>query len=176
MRKACWTLVVLSFGATTLGCGASDTNQSAHGGAGGASSPRSSVPIDSCALLSQTDIAKTVGNQVGTGQPFAGPEVCTWEAEPSQVSVLLTVRAAGSDREKVLCSELGKGGGTKQRLDGSGNVAIWKFSNTMGLFNSGELETCSGKGYVGLTLNGKRDEAQLKEAAVTLAQTVLKAL
>ena len=76
----------------------------------------------------------------------------------------------------MLCSELGKRDGTKQRLDGPGDVAMGKFSNMMGLFNSGELETCSGRGYVGLTLNGKRDEAQLKEAAVTLAQTVLKPL
>ncbi len=83
---------------------------------------------------------------------------------------------AGGDREKVLCSELGKGDGTKQRLDGPGDVAMWKFSTTMGLFNSGELETCSGKGYVALALNGKRDEAQLKETAVTLARTVLNAL
>jgi hypothetical protein len=41
------------------------------------------------------------------------------------------------------------------------------------VFNSGDLETCSAKGYVGISLNGKRDEGALRDAAVTLARTVL---
>jgi hypothetical protein len=133
-------------------------------------------PVDACALLPASEIATIVGNVVERGQPFAGVEVCKWNAEPGHVSALLTVRRAGSDREKVLCAELGKGADAGQRITELGNVATWKFSNTMGLFNTGELESCGDKGYVSVTLNGKQDEAKLKEASVAIARRAFKSL
>jgi hypothetical protein len=136
----------------------------------------SSGPVDTCALLSASEIAAIVGNPVDKGQPFAGPEVCTWNAEPGRVTALLTVRRVGSERAKVLCAELGKGADAGQRVEGLGDVAAWKFSNTMGLFNSGDLETCSGKAYVSVSLNGKQDEAKLKEASLAIVQKVLQGL
>jgi len=126
-------------------------------------------------MFSESDLAAIVGTPVAKGRPFAGPEVCKWEAEPGNTSVLLTVRPAGSDREKVLCSELPKSQ-EGQRIEGLGDVATWKFSNTMGLFNSGELQTCSGRvGYVSVSLDGKADEAKLKQASETIVRKVLQA-
>ena len=42
-----------------------------------------------------------------------------------------------------------------------------------GLFNSGDLESCSAKGFVSLSLNGERDEAALKRAAVEILGKLL---
>ncbi len=136
----------------------------------------SSGPVNACALLPASEIGTIVGNPVEPGQPFAGVEVCKWDAEPGRVTALLTVRRRGSDREKVLCAELGKSAEAGQRLTELGNVATWKFSNTMGLFNTGELESCGDKGYVSVTLNGKQDETKLKDASVAIARRAFKSL
>ena len=163
--------------AVVLGCGGSNANPPAGATAkSGSSGPASTAPVESCTLLSQAEIAELTGNPVEKGQPFAGPEVCKWAAEPNRTSVLLTVRLAGSEREKVLCSELRKGGGEGERVEGVGDVAIWKFSSTMGLFNSGELETCGTKGYLNVSLNGKPAESQLKQTSIAIVRKVLQRL
>jgi hypothetical protein len=162
--------------AVVLGCGGSNANQPAGDTAkSGSSGPTSTTPVDSCSLLSQAEIAQLTGNPVEKGQPFAGPEVCKWAAEPNRTSVLLTVRLAGSDREKVLCSELRKSD-EGEHVEGVGDVAIWKFSSTMGLFNSGELETCGAKAYLNVSLNGKPAESQLKQTSIAIVRKVLQRL
>jgi hypothetical protein len=161
------------FAVGAIVCLASLSCSAAQGTAtGGAAPATSSDPADACAMFSDSDLAATVGTPVAKGRPFAGPEVCKWEAEPGNTSVLLTVRPAGSDREKVLCAELPKSH-DGQRIEGLADVATWKFSNTMGLFNSGELETCSRAGYVSVSLDGKSDEAKLKQASETIVRKVL---
>jgi len=160
-----------------LGCGGSNADQPTGDPAkGGSSRLASAAPVESCTLLSQAEITELTGNPVEKGQPFAGPEVCKWAAEPNRTSVLLTVRLAGSDREKVLCSELRKIGGEGERVEGVDDVGIWKFSSTMGLFNSGELESCGRKAYLNVSLNGKPAEPQLKQTAIALARKVLQRL
>jgi hypothetical protein len=150
------------------GCGRSPSADPSTGNASGAASG----PVDACSLFSSQDIAAIVGNPVEQGQPFAGPEVCKWNAEPGSVTALVTVRRAGSDREKVLCGALGEGPDAGQRVEGVGRIATWKFSNTAGLFNSGDLEACGGAGYVSVTLNGKTDETALKTASIAIARKV----
>ncbi len=156
------------------GCTRSSSEGAVASAAGGARA--SSEPVDACALLPASEIEAIVGNPVERGQPFAGVEVCKWDAEPGRTTALLTVRRAGSDREKVLCAGLGQGADAGQRITGLGNLATWKFSNTMGLFNTGELESCGDKGYVSVTLNGKQDEAKLKDASVAIARRTFKGL
>jgi hypothetical protein len=128
---------------------------------------------DACAALSQSEIEEAVGNPVLAGAPFAGPEVCDWDTEnPDHVSVLLTVRPKGSTREEILCAGLRSSGGEGESLSGIGDVAFWKFSvGTM--FNSGDLEACGPRGFVSISLNGKTDEAKLKQAAVALVGRVI---
>lgn len=133
--------------------------------------------IDACSLLTAKEIVDVVGNAVAEGRPFAGPEVCKWGTEdPTNVDVLLTVRAAGSIREQTLCADLRKPSNNAQRVDSLGDVSVWKFSREGPMFNSGDLEVCGQKGYLNLTLQGKRDEPTLKSAATLLAQKVLERL
>ena len=125
-----------------------------------------------CALLSETKISETMGAPVPVGVEFAGPEVCRWSNdEPPITTVLLMVRPAGTLREQVLCGDLRQGLGEGEPLDGLADVALWRFSSTLGLFNSAELETCGPPGYVSLTLNSEQDEATLKAAALALFGT-----
>ena len=140
-----------------------------------AATPNPSVSeIDACALLSQAEIAEAVGNPVLAGEEYAGPEVCRWDTEqPEQVSVLLTVRPAGSTREQVLCGDLRSSGGSGEPLSGLGDVAVWKFESVVSSFNDGEIETCGPKAYVDLSLSGQRDESVLKEAALAIVRKVL---
>jgi hypothetical protein len=166
--------LLLCFSAALQACGGA-TSKDASGAGAAASTASGPKAVDACALLTQQDVAALVGNPVAQGQAFAGPEVCKWDAEPNNVTLLLTVRPAGSTRETVLCPEL-QTSTEGQRLDGVADVAVWKFSNTMGLFNSGDLETCSRKGYVSLSLNGQKDEPRLREAAVAIARKVLHTL
>jgi hypothetical protein len=75
----------------------------------------------------------------------------------------------------VLYPELRKSSEAR-RIDGIGDAAVWKFSNTMGLFNSGELETCGDKGYIAVSVDGKGDEPKLRTAAESILRKVLGAL
>ena len=174
-RVAIWCVglsAVLSLACRGAG---SESSKAQNAGSESGSPSASSQSSDACAVFSKDDISAIVGNPVENGAAFAGPEVCKWNAEPNNVSVLLTVRPAGTPREQVLCADLGKSS-EGQRVVGLADVAIWKFSNTMGLFNTGELETCSGKGYVGVTLNGKPDEPKLKQEAEALVRKALSSL
>ena len=144
---------------------------------GGQVAARESGSAEACSLLTVKEIVDVVGNPVSEGKPFAGPEVCKWRTEdPTNVDVLLTVRAAGSIREQTLCADLRKAGSNAQRVDSLGDVSVWKFSREGPMFNSGDLEVCGPKGYLNLTLQGKRDEPTLKSATTVLAQKVLERL
>jgi hypothetical protein len=163
----CWIVVV----AGTVACGGSD-GRPADGAA--AATQATAGPVDACRLFTQADLAELVGNPVTQGEHFAGSEVCKWGTEqPAHVSVLLTVRPKGSLRERAICpDEVGKatGGGP---LTGVGDKATWKFGSTMGMFNSGDLESCSAAGYINISLNGERDESTLKKAATMIANRVI---
>ena len=129
---------------------------------------------DTCALLSEAEITERAGGAVAAGEGF-GFESCRWSNDqPPITSLLLIVHPPGSLREQILCGDLRQGGGEGERLGlPEAEVALWRFSNVISLFNSGELETCGPKGYVALTLNAERDEATLKEATLALFGTVV---
>jgi hypothetical protein len=125
-------------------------------------------------MFSASEIGGIVGNPVLDGRPYAGPEVCEWDTQsPDQVDVLLTVRLMGGIRAPALCADLGTTTGRDTPLTGVGERAYWKYARGS-LFSSGDLEACNPKGFVALTLNGKADEARLKQAATTLAQQTFK--
>ena len=177
-----WTLLLLFMLPLAAACGASAQPESPPASSSGspqaqattAPGQQGSRTIDACALLSQAEIAAIVGNPVNAGEQYAGPEVCRWDTEkPEQVSVLLTVRAAGSVREQVLCPDLRAGKGSGAPLSGLGDVAYWEFSSALSLFNSGDLEMCGPKGFLSLSLNGQRAEPALKEATLAIARKVL---
>ena len=88
--------------------------------------------------------------------------------------MLLIVHRKGETREPYLCDDLRKSGGN-ERIEGL-EVATWKFSNTVELFNSGEFEACGPKGFLSLQLNGERDEAKIKQATLTIVHHVLQRL
>jgi hypothetical protein len=130
--------------------------------------------LSGCLLPLVKEIADIVGNAVDKGRTFASLEDCKWDTEePSNVDVLLIAHTAGSIREQLLCADLGKANNSGQRVTGLGDIAVWKFSSAGSLFNSGDLESCGPKGYVSLTLQGKRDEPTLKQAAINLARKVI---
>ena len=168
------TLIAACLGATlSAACGGSGSQPKR--GSGEAPTTGTAGPLDACALLTDADVAAIVGNAVAKGQHFAGSEVCKWDAEPGNTTVLLTVRPAGSLREQSLCPELKKRS-EGQRLEGLADVAIWKFSSAAGLFNSGEFETCGSKGYISVGLNGKQDDATLKQQSESIVRSVMKKL
>jgi hypothetical protein len=139
-----------------------------------ASVATSSRTADACALLTASAIQAAVGNAVLAGRPSAGPEVCNWDTDrPEDVSVLLTVRLAGSDRERVLCEAVRSNASGATGIAGVGDAATWTFSRVGTMFNSGDLETCSRRGFVGVSVNGAKDEGALRRAAETLASAVL---
>jgi hypothetical protein len=173
-------LIVLVAGATLVGgflfgCGGQSSKQ--QDATRSDSSVKQANPADTCSLLSGKELADIVGNAVDNGRTFTSVEDCKWDTEdPSNVDVLLIAHTAGSIREQVLCSDLGKANNSGQRVTGLGDVAVWKFSSEGSLFNSGDLESCGPKGYVSLTLQGKRDEPTLKQAAINLATKVIERL
>jgi hypothetical protein len=170
LRTSLLGCATLAFTAAMLGCSSSEAPQSAGGAASGPTS--SSTPANTCAILSQDQIAGAVGNPVLPGQA-AGAGSCSWKTEKrGDVTVLLIFHEKGNIREPILCEELRKGGGG-ERVEGL-DVANWKFSSTLGLFNSGEFEACGPKGFLSLQLNAERDEATLKKATLALVQLVLK--
>jgi hypothetical protein len=169
MRLTLGVILVVAAAACGGGSNASQANASTGASAAAAG------PLDACTLLNEDEVSQIVGNAVAKGEHFAGSEVCKWNAEAPNTTVLLTVRPAGSIRERALCPDLGKSG-EGQRLDGIADVAIWKFSNTIGLFNSGDLEACGKKGYLSLSLNGRQDETKLKDATAAIARKVLQRL
>jgi hypothetical protein len=165
-RPGCTALALT---AILLGCSGSEAPQTEAGATSASTS--SSTPADTCAILTQDQIAAAAGNAVLAGQAV-GAGSCSWDTEkPSDVSVLLIVHRKGSIREPILCDEMRKGQGN-ERVEGL-DVATWKFSNTLGLFNSGEFEACGSKGFLSLQLDGERDEATLKKATLALVQLVL---
>jgi hypothetical protein len=128
---------------------------------------------NACGLLSDAEIAQALGSPVPAGAEFAGPEVCRWSNdEPPITTVLLIVRPAGSLREQVLCGDLRQGVGEGEPVEGVAEVALWHFENVISLFNSGELQTCGAQGYISVTVSMERDEATLKQAALTLFTSV----
>ena len=171
MGRMLFALVLSAAIATGCGSNAGPPAQESNG----ATAKALTGPLDACKVISQDELSALVGNPLATGEHFAGSEVCKWDAEPGHTNVLLTVRPAGSLREQSLCPELKKST-DGQRVDGLADVAIWKFSNTMGLFNTGDLETCGSKGYISLSVSGKLDEAPLKQQTVSIFQAVLKKL
>jgi hypothetical protein len=167
----CATLVV----GFPFGCGGQSSKQ--QDTTRSDSSVKQASSADTCSLLSGKEIADIVGNAVDKGRTFTSLEDCKWDTEePSNVDVLLIAHTAGSIREQVLCSDLGKANNGGQRVTGLGDIAIWKFSSEGSLFNSGNLESCGPKGYLSLTLQGKRDEPTLKQAAINLATRVIERL
>lgn len=164
------TVIIMGF---TAACGGSSSGPDEPAAGQQAAPASQSRTADACRLLSPAEIAAAVGNAVNAGQPEAGPEVCDWDTDkPDDVSVLLTVRLKDSDRERVLCEDVRKAASAGTGFPGIGEAATWKFTS-MGFFNSGDLEICDSRGFVGLSLNGKADADRLQAAAVTLARTVL---
>jgi hypothetical protein len=160
----------LVLAAVSAGCSSSEGPQSA-GSATDGSTPAASPSADTCAILSQDQVAGAVGNPVLPGQAV-GAGSCSWETEKrGDVSVLLIVHRKDSLRAPILCEAMRKGEGS-ERVEGL-DAATWRVSNTLGLFNSGEFEGCGPKGFLSLQLNGERDEAALKKGTLALVQQIL---
>jgi hypothetical protein len=159
--------------AVAIGCSGSDApKQTTDTAQSTSAAPSGGSTADTCGLVSQSEVTGAVGNPVLKGRPFTGSADCQWETEkPESVSVLLIVHKKGSLREPILCEELRKGSGSGERVEGL-DVATWKFSNTLGLFNSGEFQACGPKAFLSLQLNGKRDEASLKQATLAIVRQV----
>ena len=158
------------------GCGGSNDNgQSA--GQEAARVATATDTVDACALFSLSEIADVVGNPVLEGRVYAGPEVCQWNTEdPDHVSLLLTAYIAGSVHTNVLCEDLSALIDGGEPVIGLGDKATFKYSGVSGIFDSGDLAACGEKGFVSVSLNGRKDEAAMKEAAIALTRTVFSRL
>jgi hypothetical protein len=168
--SALGVVVVGSLTATLVGCSRAESPRSEERATSSAASATSGS-VDPCALMSQGDVAAAVGNPVAEGQ-HQGAGTCKWESvNRDDVGVLLIAHRKGEIREPYLCEPLLKDGGN-ERVEGL-EVAKWDFSNTMGFFNTGEFEGCGPKGYISLQLNGRRDEARLKQATLAIVKQVL---
>jgi hypothetical protein len=169
MRNRFRHSILLLLMAACVGC-SSDEPTDAPGSSGVAPG---SQAADACTSLTEPEIGEIVGNPVLKGRNEAGPTTCKWDAENAgEVDVLLITGAPGSDREKYICPELRKTATSDPELAGIGETVTWKFGGVGSLFNSGDLELCGRKGFISLSLNGKRDEAVLKQAAVALAKKI----
>lgn len=159
--------------ALLLAAGAGCSSPESTDSPGSAGAAPGSAPADACTLLSEAQIGEIVGNPVLPGRNEAGATTCKWDAKNAgEVDVLLITGAPGSDREKYICPELRKKASADPEFSGLGEAVSWKFSPVGSLFNAGDLELCGRRGYINLSLNGKRDEAALKLAAVALARKI----
>ncbi len=157
---------------TAIGCSGSAPQGAAGGVKAAAAASATANSDDRCALISQSDVAAAVGNAVSKGEQEMGGG-CKWSAATVEdVDVLLIAHRKGNTFEPSLCKEVRNKAGN-EKVEGL-EVATWKFSHLVGPINSGELEGCGPRGYLSLTLNGKRDEAQLKKATLVIADRVLK--
>lgn len=167
--------LVLSLGLT--GCSGSEDDRQPVGQAADRTAAAASGTVDACALLALSEIANIVGNPVLEGRAYAGPEVCQWQTENTDhISVLLTAHRAGSVRANVLCDDLGAVVDSGEPLANLGDKATFKFSGVAGMFDSGDLAACGAEGFVSVSLNGKKGEAEMKEAAITMTRMVLSRL
>ena len=143
LRHGAFVLLLVS----AVACSSSESPDSA--GSSGVA-PGTASPVDACTLLSEAQIGEIVGNPVVKGRNEQGTTTCKWDAKNAgDVDVLLITGAPGS-----------------------ADAVTWKFGPVGSLFNSGDLELCGRKGFISLSLNGKRDEATLKQAAITLARRI----
>jgi hypothetical protein len=155
--------------AAGAGCSSGESTETP----GSSGSAPGTPAADACTLLSETQIGEVVGNPVVKGRNEAGATTCKWDAQNAgDVDVLLITGAPGSDREKYICPELRKTATSDPEFAGIGDTVTWKFGPVGSLFNSGDLELCSRKGFISLSLNGKRDEPVLKQAAIALARKI----
>ena len=166
LRHGAFVLLLVS----AVACSSSESPDSA--GSSGVA-PGTASPVDACTLLSEAQIGEIVGNPVVKGRNEQGTTTCKWDAKNAgDVDVLLITGAPGSDREKYICPELRKSATSDPAFAGVADAVTWKFGPVGSLFNSGDLELCGRKGFISLSLNGKRDEATLKQAAITLARRI----
>ena len=173
MKRSVYLTCALFCVAGYLGCGGPGKSTPESSVPPGVAATTSSGTVETCALLTQAEIADAVGNPAKKGQPFSSSSDCKWDTDTQgDVTVLLIAYRTGSIREQALCPDIRKQG----KAAGFENVAdasTWKFGSVIGLFNSGEFEACGPKGFISLQLNGKRDEAQLKQATATLVGKIL---
>lgn len=150
-----------------LGCATADNDPHHSANAEGA--------LDTCKLVTLSELAEAVGNPVAAGKHYAGSQVCEWKTgQRYHVSVLLTVRPKGSLQEPSLCKAIWEASGGVS-ADDEGQVATWRFDRTE-FSTSGALEVCSPAGYVSVSLSGERDEDALRQGAVAVAGTVINRL
>ena len=167
--------LLLAFGLT--GCSGSDDNSQSVGQAAERGAAAATGTVDACALVALNEIADIVGNPVLEGRAYAGPEVCQWQTENTDhVSVLLTAHMAGSIRAEVLCDDLSAVIDSGEPVTDLGDKATFKFSGVAGMFDSGDLAACGAEGFVSVSLNGKKDEDPMKEAAIALTRMVFSRL
>jgi hypothetical protein len=173
MKRGVHLLGTLTLIAGSLHCGGSTTTDSGSGSAASAAQT-AKAPSNWCGLLTEREVAEAVGNPVrkGFNPDIAAPD-CKWEVDiQDDISVLLIVYRPGSIHEQGLCPDIRKSG-KASGFEGIGDASTWEFSNVAGLFNSGLLQSCGPTGYISTQLNGKRDEARLKQATVALMGKIL---
>ena len=175
MERA-YLLGMLACIAGSLHCAGPATTESGSSAASttAQSAPAAGSKANVCALLTESEIAEVVGNPVRKGvHPDIGAPDCKWDVDTQgDVTVLLIVYRTGSIQEQSLCPDLRKSG-KASGFEGVADASTWKFGSVAGLFNSGEFESCGSKGFISLQLNGKRDEARLKQATAALMARIL---
>jgi len=76
----------------------------------------------------------------------------------------------------VLCKDLNNVIDGGEPVSGLGDKAAFKFSGVAGMFDSADLAACGAEGLVNASLNGKKAEADMKEAAIALTRMVFSRL
>jgi hypothetical protein len=154
-----------------LGCGGPSDDKISGGGAGVPAVP---TGADACKLLTPDEIAQAVGNPVKDSAYSVGTHL-SWDTEKlEQVSVVLSVWVQGSPAVDGLCQAVRQAQDGRS-ISGLGEAAKWSYRSST-LADSADLEACDGKGWIGLSLSGKKDEAALEAAARALAEKVISRL
>jgi hypothetical protein len=162
--------VVLVAATGIMGCGGASASKepAANQARAAGAAAMGSGTADACGLLTEGEVAEAVGNPVRKGQPSSGSLDCKWDVDTQgDVTVFLIAYRTGSIREQALCPDLRKQG-KAPGFESAADASTWKFERVVGLFNSGEFESCGPKGFISLQLNGKRDEAALKQATAAV--------
>jgi hypothetical protein len=126
-----------------------------------------------CQILSASDVAGVLGNAVreGTGEG----KFCFWGTQvdkgtSADVTVGIPARGRGEQACAVQKASLPKSA-TQEGVSGVGSSAVWAWQ-PVAILVQGRLVACWPEAVVSVQVTGERDQGELRQQAVGLAQAV----
>lgn len=143
----------------------------APAGSGGSAAPLNPKPT--CQLLTPDDVGRAVGNPVRA--PTGEGKFCFWGTQVDKgTSADVTVNIPAPGRSAEVCSSQRNSlpkEAKQEPVSGIGSSALWAWQQ-VSLLLQGNFLVCWPDAVVVVNVTGEKDQAALRAAANSLAQTV----